>query len=215
MSSILKPRDRELVERKLAEGVRGKVRIVNFTQQFECEYCDMTRRLLEEISELNDRIKLELYDFQDDAALAEKWRVDKIPATLIFGEREYMLRFFGVPSGYEFGTLIEDIIDVSKGSSRLSPQAKELAKTIDRPLHIQVFVTPTCPYCPRAVRAAHQMAIENPYVTADMVEVIEFPHLARRYDVMAVPKTVVNDKISFEGALPETHYIHHVLEALK
>jgi glutaredoxin-like protein len=214
MSSILKPRERELVERKLSEGVVGRVRIVNFNQEFECEYCEVTRRLLEEIAGLNSNIRLELYDFENDSSLAERWKVDKIPATLLFGKREYMVRFFGAPSGYEFATLLEDIVDVSRGVSRLSPQAKELVKRIDKPLHIQVFVTPTCPYCPRAVRIAHQMAIESQNVTADMVEVIEFPHLAQKYDVMAVPKTVVNDVVSFEGALPELHYIQHVLEAI-
>jgi glutaredoxin-like protein len=86
-------------------------------------------------------------------------------------------------------------------------------RNISKPLHIQVFVTPTCPYCPKAVRTAHQLAIENPNITADMVESIEFPHLANRYSVMAVPKTVINDKIEFVGALPEEQFIDYVLKA--
>lgn len=214
VSSILKPRDREFVKKKFDEELKSSVRIIFFTQAFECEYCEVNRRLLEELSQLNKALSLEIYDFERDREEAEKWRVDKIPATLLLGEREMWVRFFGIPSGYEFVTLIEDIVDVSRGKSRLSAKAVEITRTINEPLHIQVFVTPTCPYCPRAVRIAHQMAIENPLITADMVEVIEFPHLAQKYQVMAVPKTVVNDKVYFEGALPEIHYIEHVLHAL-
>ncbi|MEM4410028.1 MAG: thioredoxin family protein, partial [Candidatus Caldarchaeum sp.] len=172
-----------------------KVTMNVFTQEFECQYCREMRELAGELQELADgKIKLNVYDFEKDAKLAEKWGVDKIPALLLHGEREYNVRFFGLPAGYEFITLIEDLIDVSKGYSRLSPAVRDRVSKIDKPVHIQVFVTPTCPYCPRAVRTAHQMAIENNLITADMVEVIEFPHLATKYDVMAVPKVVINDK---------------------
>ncbi|GBC70739.1 NADH dehydrogenase [Candidatus Calditenuaceae archaeon HR02] len=214
MNSILKPRDKEFVRKKLGEEVASTVRILYFTQEFECDYCEVTGRLLSELAELNGNLSLEVYDFERDRDLAERWRIDKIPATILLGERESWIRFFGVPSGYEFTTLLEDIVDVSRGRSRLSPRALEMVKSVDKPLHIQVFVTPTCPYCPRAVRIAHQMALENPKIVGDMVEVIEFPHLAQKYQVMAVPKTVVNEKIEFEGALPEIHYIEHVLQAL-
>ncbi|MCS7146375.1 MAG: thioredoxin family protein [Nitrososphaerota archaeon] len=214
MSSILKPRDKEFVKKKFDAELKSNVRLVFFTQEFECEYCEITRKILEELAQLGGVLKLEVYDLERDKEVAERWRVDKIPATLLLGEKERWVRFFGVPSGYEFATLIEDIVDVSRGQSRLSSRALEMVKSVDRPLHIQVFVTPTCPYCPRAVRIAHQMAIENPNIVADMVEVIEFPHLAQKYQVMAVPKTVVNDVIHFEGALPELHYIEHVLHAL-
>ncbi|MEM0482142.1 MAG: thioredoxin family protein [Nitrososphaerota archaeon] len=214
VSSILKPRDRELVKKKLGEELLSTVKILYFTQEIECEYCEVTGRLLSELAELNGNLRLEVYDLERDRDLAERWRIDKIPATILLGERESWIRFFGVPSGYEFISLLEDIVDVSRGRSRLPPRALEMVKSVDKPLHIQVFVTPTCPYCPRAVRTAHQMALENPKIVADMVEVIEFPHLAQRYRVMAVPKTVVNDKVEFEGALPEIHYIEHVLQAL-
>lgn len=86
-------------------------------------------------------------------------------------------------------------------------------KSVTKPLHIQVFVTPTCPYCSIAVRTAHQLAIENLNITADMVESIEFPHLANRYSVMAVPKTVINDKIEFVGAPSEEEFVDYVLRA--
>jgi thiol-disulfide isomerase/thioredoxin len=95
--------------------------MVVFTQEFECQYCADVRMLAEELAELADgRLKLTVYDFEEDSEAADRYRVDKIPALLLHGEKEYGVRFFGIPSGYEFATLLEDIIDVSRGVTRLS-----------------------------------------------------------------------------------------------
>jgi|YelNatPaOPRAMG01_1025707.scaffolds.fasta_scaffold25872_3 glutaredoxin-like protein len=212
---ILKDKDREFVRSKFEKELEGEVRIIYFTQDFECEYCAETGELLKEVASLSNKIRMETYDFERDQDKARKWNIDKIPATLLFGQREYGVRFFGVPSGYEFATLLEDIVDVSRGVSRLSRQTKEALASIRVPIHIKVFVTPTCPYCPRAVRIAHQMAIETEYVTADMIEAIEFPQLANKYGVMAVPKVIINDLVSFEGALPEPQFLHYVMHAIE
>lgn len=210
---VLKDRERKLVGEKLEREMEGNVRLIVFTQDFECEYCELTREIAEELASIDRRISVEVYELQKDEDKASRWRVDKVPALLVFGKREYNVRYFGVPSGYEFSALLEDIVDVSRGASRLSNHTKEHLRSIRKPIHIQVFVTPTCPYCPRAVRIAHQMAIESEYVIADMVESIEFPHIANRYQVMAVPKVVINDSISFEGALPEHLFLQYVLLA--
>jgi len=213
--AILKERDRQLVKSKFDKELEGDVRIIVFTQEFECEYCEVNRELVEELASLSPKIKVEVYDFEKDKDRAERWKVDKIPATLIFGEKEYGIRYFGVPSGYEFAALLDDIVDVSRRKSRLPNNIiKELNK-INSPVHIKVFVTPTCPYCPRAVRTAHQFALENDNIVADMIESLEFPHLANKYQVMAVPKIVINDVISFEGALPEALFLEQVLAAVE
>jgi glutaredoxin-like protein len=207
-----------------SKGLTEDVRIVHFTQEFECGYCKECRGLLQELASTSDKIKLEVYDFVKDPDKAKEFDVDKIPATVLVarkdndGVKNYGIRFFGTPSGYEFSTLVEDIVDVSQNkTSSLSQKTLDRLRTsVDQPLHIQVFVTLTCPYCPRAVRLAHKFALAaGQYIKADMVESAEFPQLANRYDVMSVPKTIVNDgAVSFEGALPEEHYVEHILLAL-
>jgi glutaredoxin-like protein len=213
MMTVLKDDTRTKVSRIFSQNLEGDVKIRYFTQEFECEFCKETRMLLEELAALSQKINLEVYDFVANQGKAQEFGVDKIPATIISGKEEYKVRYFGIPAGYEFTSLVEDIVDVSKGKSRLPPPLIDKVKSITKPLHIQVFVTPTCPYCPKVVRTAHQLAIENPNITADMVESIEFPHLANRYSVMAVPKTVINDKVEFVGALPEEQVIEYVLKA--
>ena len=139
---MLKEKDRKkLIE--IFEKIEKDVKIVIFTQEMECPHCEMTREMLEEVSALSGKLSLDVHDFVAEADLAKKYGVDKIPATVLVGDRDYGIRFYGVPAGYEFNVLIEDIMDVGKRNPGLSKEVMaELAK-VDQPLHMQVLISPT------------------------------------------------------------------------
>jgi glutaredoxin-like protein len=139
---MLQDRERKLAEEILKE-LKNPVKLVNFTQELECQFCRETRQLLEEVAGLSDKVSLEVYNFQLDKDKVERYRVDKIPATVIKGEKDYGIRYYGAPFGYEFATLLTDIADVSKGESGLKPETREGLKRIDQKVHLQVFATPT------------------------------------------------------------------------
>jgi glutaredoxin-like protein len=213
--SLISEKDAKLLEETFEERLRSDVRVLFFTQEHECMYCRETREFLEELTSMSDKLHLETYDLVEDAAVAEEHGVDKIPAIKLVGDHDYGVRFFGMPMGYEFTVIVEDIIDVSWGTSDMNPEVMGNIMPIDDKLHIQVFVSPTCPYCPQMVRAAHKFAILNPSITADMVEMTEFPQLVQKYDVMGVPKTIINEDFSVEGAYPEkafSEYVKHASE---
>lgn len=216
--ALLSARDQEHLRREF-QKLTQPVKLVVFTQAMECEYCRETRQIVDEVASLSDKIRVEVHDFVADAAVAEALGVDKIPAIALLADgptpRDYGIRYYGIPAGYEFSSLVEDIVMVSRGESGLSAATKANLAALDKPLHLQVFVTPTCPYCPRAVRLAHQMAVESPLVRADAVEAIEFPHLANKYSVMGVPRTVINETVHLEGAAPEPMLMQKVLEAVR
>ena len=212
---LLSDKDKAAIKERLA-GMTNPVKLINFTQELECQYCRETRMLMEELAELSDLITLEKYHFLNDKEKAEEYKIDKIPATVVMSEnKDYGIRYFGIPSGYEFASLLEDILMISSGDSGLEPESREKLAKLEKPVHIQVFVTPTCPYCPMAVRLAHQIAFESDKVRGDMIEVTEFPHLGNKYGVMGVPKSVFNEKVELEGAVPEPHYVEKVIEASK
>lgn len=212
--AFLKEKDAQNL-RKRFETLDKLVKIINFTQEIECQYCRETRMLLEEIAELSDKITLEVYNFQLDSDKAEAFYIDKIPATVVMAEHDVGIRYFGIPSGYEFASLLESIEMVSRDVSPLSKEMLKKIESVNKDVHIQVFVTPTCPYCPAAVITGHALAHANPHIKADMVEATEFPHLANKYGVMGVPRIVINEDTHFEGALPEPQYVDKVLEALR
>jgi glutaredoxin-like protein len=217
--SLISKKDADFLRQEFENNLVNPVKLVMFTQSMECQFCSETRQIVEEIAALSDSVTAEIFDFVADKATAELYGIDKIPAIAIVRvedgkEKDFGLRFFGIPSGYEFTSIIEDIMDVSKGDSGLQPKSKETVADITEPVHFQVFVTPTCPYCPQAVRLAHKFAIESDFITADMVEAIEFPHLANKFSVYGVPRTVINEKVHQEGAVPEPLMLAKLLEAI-
>lgn len=219
--AFISERDRNYLREIFTRELVNDVKMLFFTQKsglfvpgVECEYCKETGDLLKELSEISDKISLEVYDFVSDKEIVNKYNIKRIPAIAILGDKDYGIRFYGIPSGYEFSTLIEDIIDVSKRTTRLSKEIKERLRKIDKEVNIQVFVTPTCPYCPRMVRTAHQFAIENDLILSEGIEVIEFPHLGNYYNVEGVPKTVINDKEEIVGAVPEMSFLESIEKAI-
>jgi len=215
--SLISDEDKTYLKGEFEKNLRNPVKIVVFKvdDKERCPYCAETVQIMEELSELSDKISVEVYDGDKDTEKVEEFKVDKFPATIIMADKDLGARYYGIPSGYEFSSVIEDIVEVSHGHVHLQEATLKKLELIDKPVHIQVFVTPSCPYCPRAVRTAHQFAFANEHITADMVEATEFPELSEKYGVMSVPKIVINDKVEFVGAYPEPNYIAEVLKAVK
>lgn len=214
---ILKDEDRKYLKEQFDEKLKDPVKIVLFSQRLECEYCRPAEEILTELSQLSDKISLDIRNLQMESEDAKEFGVDKVPAIILLGEgeRDSGIRFFGIPSGYEFSSLLADILDVSAGRSDLAPELVEKVAGISSSVDIKVFVTPTCPYCSQAVRTAHKIAMANPgYIKAQMIESTEFPLLANRYAVYGVPKTIINEKVQFEGAMPDQDVVEQVLSAL-
>ncbi len=216
--SLLSEKEGKAVSERFAVLPNTAVLAV-FTQEFECEYCKATRELAQELVSLSGgKLKVAVYDFVRDKAKADALGIDRIPAVAVLGGtgEDHGIRFFGMPAGYEFASLLEAIEMVSKRESGLSPATREKLKALEAPLNLQVFVTPTCPYCPRAVVLAFRMAMESKHVTASMVEATEFPHLASRYRVSGVPHTVIGDSPqAMEGVYPEAAAVDMVLAVVQ
>ena len=200
--------------KKALEKMVKPVTLELFSQAFECGYCKETHQLLEEVSAASPLLKLNVHQFESDEEAVKNFGINKIPAIAIVGEKDYGIRFYGIPSGYEFSSLLAAILMVSTGITKLSAEAKAFLDKLQKPVHLQVFVMPTCPYCPPAVMLAHQMAFYSDKVKADMVEIGEFPPLTQRYSVEGVPRTVINEKWFVEGAAPEAMLIAKITEAL-
>jgi len=211
--AFLKDKDAAALRHRF-EKLKKPVKIINFTQEIECGYCRETRMLLEELAGLSENITLHVHNFQLENDIARSFKIDKIPATIIMADRDVGIRFYGIPGGYEFASLLESIELVSADKSPLSKDVLDKVIKIDKDIHIQIFVTPTCPHCPAAVVTGHALAHASDQITADMIEATEFPHLANRYGVMGVPKTIINETVSFEGALPERAFVKKVLQAV-
>jgi len=230
-----RPTIRDLLARELVEDVellmftRGRSGLLASGGQ-DGHSSEETRELLEVLVGLSDRLHLTTRDVDAEPTAATLYNVTAVPTVIVrrratatevpeaapdgrTSEADPVganVRFLGLPSGYEFSTLVADVVDISKRRTDLSAEALAAVRAIETPVDIKVFVTPTCPYCPRAARVAHQLAMENPLILADVIEANEFQELSERYGVQSVPKTVINGRVEFVGSLPEAK----VLEAL-
>ena len=210
---LLNEEIKQQVKQQLANLV-NPVRLAMFTQEFECQYCAETHQLIEEVAALSDQLEANIYDFVADKTVADEYGIDKIPAVAVVGDEDYGIRFYGIPSGYEFTSLLEAIRRVASREAGLTEETQAYLSELDEPVHMQVFVTPTCPYCPQSVVLAHQMALASPMVRADMVEAQEFPYLSTKYQIMGVPRTVINESTYVEGAAPESLVLQKLQESM-
>ncbi|HJW65824.1 MAG TPA: thioredoxin family protein [Candidatus Bathyarchaeia archaeon] len=209
--SLLPEDKKEALRNDLKERMVDPVKIVMFTQEIECRFCSDTRQLVQEIAALSDKVTVEVYDFMANGDKAKEYKIDKIPALAIIGKKDYGVRIYGIPYGYELQTLIGAVVYVSRGTTDLSEKTKTILVDVKSPVHIQVFVTLTCPHCPVAASIAHKLAVESDMITADVIDAGEFPTLAQKYSVIGVPKIIINEKIEFVGAFNEDLFAEHVV----
>ncbi len=141
--SILLDEVKQEVKKKFDKELKNPVKLIYFTEKLECQFCKETHQLLDEIVTLSDKISLDVFNFAIDKEEVDKYKIDKIPAIVIMNEKDYGIRLFGLPAGYEFSSLIEGITLVSTGKTGLNEKSIERIATLTNPVHIQVFVTNT------------------------------------------------------------------------
>ena len=135
--------DDALEIRERLKGMVHPVKLVHFTQELNLEYGREANQLLAELLALSDKLSLEVYNFLLDQDKVSEYAVDKVPATAVRNAKDYGIRFYGLPAGYEFATLLDAILSVSQGDSGLKAENKDKLAKVSQPVHLQVFVTPT------------------------------------------------------------------------
>jgi len=139
---ILTDRDIEAVRKEFAK-LANPVTLTVFSQELGSESCLHTERLVKEVAECSDKVSVNVLNLLLDRQQAEAYGVDRVPAIVVEGARDYGIRFFGLPSGYEFTNLIDAIIVASTGEPALSAETKDVLAGLGKPVHIRVFTTPT------------------------------------------------------------------------
>jgi len=209
---LIDERSRRELREKFQRELQNEVGLSVFVGPENKEYCDFTVQLCEELSELDSRIAPTVYQDSDEKIV--RLAITRTPTVLIGWDQGYKVKYTGAPAGQEAGGFIETISLVSRGESGLQGDSKAKLQNVDRDVSIQVYVTPTCPYCPRAVLLAHQIAIESKgRVESECVEASQNMNLARQFNVSSVPQQVINGDMGSVsiGVQPEAKFIDDVL----
>lgn len=160
------------------------------------------RDFLLDVAELGDKLHLELYDKGENPKMEEKINADKFPnVSLLNADGEYSgVKFHGIPGGHELNSFILAIYNLAGPGQAIDGQLLNTIKSIDKKANIKVMVSLSCHYCPDVVVAAQRIAIENPHIEAEMVDISNFPDIKTKYKVMSVPAMLINDEKIIFGA---------------
>jgi glutaredoxin-like protein len=169
-----------------------------------CQTCEETESFMGEVSELSDKIHLNIYDIKKDKGLAEKYNVVMVPSIVLLDYKGdyHGVKFNGMPAGHEINSFIPALLETSGLESEVPEPLKSQIEDIKKNVNIKVFVTLSCPHCAGAVQKAHKLAMMNPNIDAEMVEAQTFFELSNKHNVSGVPKIVINDEYELVGNQP-------------
>jgi len=190
--------------------LKEKIHIELFTKDGQNDqYNQFTRLLLEALASITDKIEVGFNTLGDGKSAG--YQVSRSPTVLVCPEK-YKIRYTGAPIGEESRAFIQSLLRVSIGESTLSPRSKSRLAGLNEPRQVQVFVTPTCPYCPGEVLNAFKVAIERPdLVSAECIEAAENLDLARKVGLGGVPTTLVNGVVVAKGLQSEDSFVESLI----
>ena len=179
----------------------------------KCDTCLTTEKILTEISGISDKLNLEIIDIYKTTDESSDLKINRIPATII-GQTGRAI-YYGIPSGYEFSTLVNSIINASRDCQNLSEDIIKNLTEIQNLIKIKVFVTPSCKYCPEIAELTLSLALQFSNIQTEVIEIQEYPELADNYDISTVPVTVINDKIRLAGQFSSNTLVETIVKVDK
>lgn len=193
----------------LFKPIENEVQIALFTKSSGCDSCEDTAGYMAEMAELNDKLSLTSYDFEQDSEKAQALNVEMVPAIVLLDKdgKDYGIKFNGIPAGHEINSFITALLEMGGAGEELPEDMMAQIKAIDKPVDIKVFVTLSCPHCPGAVAKAHKLALLNENIRAEMIEANTFGELSQKFNVSGVPKIVFNEGPDLLGNQPMEEFL--------
>ncbi len=198
---VLSRESKKDIEQRLT-GMKRPVTLAVFTQEIEAACCKETRNIAEGLAEMSPKVIVESSDFIGNGSIVRKYGAERIPAIVVSSKEGRMARFYGTPSGYVFIALVEAIRDASNGPALLE-ESIDWLESLDRDIQLQVFVSPTCPHCSAMIGLVNKLAFASDRIQAACISLPDFPHLAVKYGVEALPSVFSGGAKACEGAVSE------------
>ena len=215
-------REQEYIRELFHEQLTGPVKLEFFTQRRapvfvpgreECQYCDDIQQMLEELSQLSDKVTLRVHELAKAPEEARKYRVTHVPATVLRGVLNRPLLLYGMPGGTLFPFLVEACVAVSASTSTSVPALKKKLKRIKRDLTVRVFTTMEDEEGGHLARQVAGIALESSRVRAEIVEIAEFPALAEQLKVETVPLTLIDNRVRLSGFVSPDEMLDQIVKA--
>lgn len=183
-------------------NLKNKVRILAFYSDVSCPTCHDTMQYIEEICELNEDLNLIKYEKTKHAEIFQKYKISLVPALIVsnIDSDTSGIRFYGIPSGFEIHSFIHAIKMVSGTENKIESEIIDRIKSLDKNFHLEVFIRPTCSFCPQAVINGHILAYYNDNITCNMIESTSMQEYTKSFEISSVPVTLINGKTRINGS---------------
>ena len=202
--------DMVIVKTKFGQ-LKNNVRLICFSKESGCSHCQEAKKLFEYIAELSPKIEFDVFNFDANTNKDRQYEIFDVPAVAIIGEKDFGIRYYCYPQSIELNNFLDDIIYVSTEEHHLSDQAMHKLETLQRKIQLKVFISSWCSYSLPAARIGLKLAIASELINVDIIDTNDYLKLADKYNVRAIPMTVVNETQSFYGALDEIHYVDNII----
>jgi len=219
---VIPLREQELIRQRFAQDLKGPVKIDLFTirplpvyvpGRQDCPTCPDMEQLLSELARLSPRIDLRVFELGKQRDLEARYGVTVVPTSVVRGAVNRPVLFAGLPARLLFPVLLETMVDVSGEPPVPPPGIRRRLNRLKRTVRVRLFVLPEAPYCAEMARVVEVLALASPHLRAEIIETGEFPTLAERYGVRAVPATVVEDRPPLLGMLSPEELVEEAVHA--
>lgn len=199
--------------RRVLADLREPVRMTCFSEP-ECHACRNVVELAGEVAALSPLLRLEMRDFAADAQEVARLGIARVPALALAreGAERVPICYYGLPAGYEFGAFLRTLVLLSTGRGAPGVDEATVAPIVS-PATLRVFVLAACPRCPEMAYLCNSVAAASPLVTAEIVDASAFPDLVARFQVGAVPKVVINEKLHLTDVVPAAVLVEKIASA--
>lgn len=208
---------KDLLDRKFSQELKEEVDIKVFTRDIivggeNPEYAQFSKELVKELSQINNKIKVEYLSPGDE--IAKKSNISFSPTILVGKNNGYSIQYWGVPAGPVAGTLFETVSLVSQGKSGLNDSLRERLKSIDKNVLIETFFSLDSPASNQPVLLSNRIAIELPgKVISRSIEAEESIDRAKSFSISTLPSILINENREslISGTISEEKLIYQLI----
>ena len=219
--AAISPRQRNQLRRTFRKDLKAPVRLRFFTRLpspiaipgRDCPTCAQAEQLLQEVAGASPKIELITHDFYADPETAKELKVERLPAILMGDDEPPRMKFYGIPLGHQMAVIVETIRSLSRGVSPLANDTRRNLRQVNRPTHIQVVVSPEDQTSAETAYTIFAATRENRNISADAIQIRDYPSLARSLGVQSTPLILINDLYRMTGSVTETELVNQLLVA--
>ncbi len=206
--------DRVDVE-KIFSDLESDIKLILFTRESNCPSCSKTRDIVMELTDITRKVDVEIFNFNINKEKVAEYKVTGVPAIVPLGERDYGIRYYGPPTNMEFRYFLQNLVDVSRGTTEISDAHRRRLSAIQTPLHVQLFIHGECVFGVDVMRHLGRIAVESDAISVDFIDPLEFPELTKKYHIRGVPFAVINETMHFYAAMSEDEILEQLEKAAR